>query len=172
MNERLFVKLLYYPEQEITIEDVKQFCLGSSENDRVEYKRWHDKFDVEKLVQRIVAMANTDGGLIFIGVVEEKDTGGRRDYAGGIEGIPLKEANSLKQSIEARCFNLTTPKWIPEILHISGLESEKSVLLIRIDPDKIERPLLFNEKNKLIGPFYSQRNRVSPTFLGRNVKNS
>lgn len=161
MNDTLFFKLLYSPEQEISIKDVKQFCLGSSENDRLEYKRWDDKLKVEKVIKEIIAMANTDGGLIIIGVQEEKDTGGRRDYAGNIEGIPLKEANSLKQSIEVKCINLTTPQWRPEILHISGLEGGKSVLLIRIDPDKVEGPLLFNENDKLVGPFIRKGTEIT-----------
>jgi len=138
----------------ITFQDVEEFCHNPAiqnssqpESNLVEYKGWISSINFEKFVEKIVketvSFANSDGGLIFIGIEEEKNSGGRRDYAGEVGTLPLKHAESLKQSIEDNCKNLIKPSFIPEIHIVPRPDTDKSVLLVRIDPDKISRPLLF-----------------------------
>lgn len=150
-----FAKLLYAPARDITFRDVEEFCRNPAvpdssqpESNLVEYKGWSPGAALEslaeKLVKEIVAFANTEGGLILVGVQEEKDSlaGGRRDYPGIIGTLPLEQADSLKQSLEERCRNSTEPSFVPEILVFPRQEGRGAVLLIRVDPDKAERPLL------------------------------
>jgi hypothetical protein len=151
----LFKKLLYAPVTEIKFQDIKEFVgvfseSGLPEREEVEYKGWRSdnasnlgSFS-EKVVKEIVATANTNGGLIFIGIEEEKDKpeGGRRDYPGTIGTLPVSEANRLTLSIEGKCSSKIRPYWIPEILMVKAPEGDKGVLIIRVDPDKVERPLL------------------------------
>lgn len=149
-----FAKLLYAPAGDITFRDVEEFCRNPAVSDSsqpestlVEYKGWGPRATpenvAEKLVKEIVAFANTDGGLIFLGVQEEKDSlaGGRRDYPGIIGTLSLKQADSLKQSLEERCRSSIEPSFVPEILVLPCQEEERAVLLIRVDPGKAERPL-------------------------------
>jgi len=73
----LFKKLLYAHDLEIKFQDIVGFVgafseNGLSEREEIEYKGWRSdnasnlgSFS-EKVVKEIVAMANTNGGLIFI----------------------------------------------------------------------------------------------------------
>jgi len=80
----------------------------------------------------------------FNGIEEEKDKpeGGRRDYPGIVGTLPVSEANRLKQSIEDKCSSTIKPRWFPEMLMVKAPEGDKGVFVIRVDPDKVERPLL------------------------------
>lgn len=173
---QLFAKLLYAPLDTINFQIIEEFCHNPAiqnssqpESNLVEYKGWTSsvifKSFTEKIVKEIVSFANTDGGLIFIGVGEEKDIGGRRDYAGEVGTLPLEQADSLKQSIEASCQNLINPSFVPEIHIIPHPGTDKSVLLIRIDLDKIPRPLLFKIGEGKWMPFIRVgTNQVVPTW--------
>lgn len=56
------------PVDDLSFKDIKDFCAqGVPEGERVEYK---EQFN-EKIGQTIAAMANTDGGVILVGVGED-----------------------------------------------------------------------------------------------------
>ena len=78
--------LFTIPINEINIKDIYDFCrFGVSESTIVEYKESLTDSVKEKIVKTIVSMANTDGGLILIGVKEGK--GGGVNTVSGITEI-------------------------------------------------------------------------------------
>lgn len=174
----LFKKLLYASALEINFQDIWEFVGAFSESglpecEEIEYKGWRPDnasnlggFS-EKVVKEIVAMANTNGGLIFIGIEEEKDKleGGRRDYPGTVGTLPVSEANRLKQSIEDKCSSTIKPSWFPEMLMVKASEVDKGVLIIRADLDKVERPLLYQvSENKWLPFIRSGRQITLPSW--------
>lgn len=153
MNRSLFT----LPLSEITIEDIEAFCNQRlPEGERIEYK---SKLNNDKVVQTIAAMANTDGGVVLIGVQEEKDAGGQRSYPGAISGIDARNDPGL--SITNRCYTNLQPAWVPEIKEIPLREdATKAVILVRIDENRIPAsPILYRDKGVYIR--FGEENRIA-----------
>lgn len=118
--------LFLLPLSEITLEDIKDFCENKlPESTRIDYKKDLNK-DEDKILRTITAMANTDGGIIIIGIEEEKEKGGRRSFPGNITGIDTKNP---KRVITSWCHAFLQPVYCPEILEIPLNESDRVVVL-------------------------------------------
>src|SRR5258706_775234 len=132
MNDvELSTKLNNAPIESIEIDDIIGFCaLKREENIDLDYKsNWPS--DLEKV---ICSFANTQGGIILIGVDEEEKTRKPKLPINGIEGE--------KSSIYQRVMNIASdgiyPPISPEvrICELSNQEN-KFVVLIRILPSRL-----------------------------------
>jgi|GEM_PF-5000715 len=131
--------LFTIPINEINIKDIYDFCrFGVSESTIVEYKESLTDSVKEKIVKTIVSMANTDGGLILIGVKEGK--------GGGVNTVSGITDNDSKQIIVNLCSSHLQPAYCPEI-QIIPMENGKVVLFIRINMDLVYSiPIFYREK--------------------------
>lgn len=138
--------LLY--KREISWEDVRRFLeLREPEREWLDYKRELSN----TVVKAIAAMANTNGGLILIGVDEESERP-RRIVPGRIVGVGPDD----RMSLEHKCRDLLDPPYIPEIWPVEippealgeGRETSgpRCLLVVRVDPERVPlRPVIFRE---------------------------
>lgn len=139
--------LLY--RREISWEAVEQFLsLREEEREWLEYKREVS----DEAVKAIAAMANTNGGLILIGVEESREGRGSTGRPGQVVGVPPE----ARMRLEHQCRDLLDPPFIPEIRMVEvpagalgeGHEPEpgspRYLLVVRVDPERApSRPVIF-----------------------------
>ncbi|MEA2003588.1 MAG: ATP-binding protein [archaeon] len=120
----IFVK----PRDKIEFEDVKAFCDEQiEENRRVEYKKaFSSKDEKKQIAKEISSFANTDGGIILVGVGEED-----RKPKLPIEGIDYTEG--LNEKVTSIALKNIYPPVFPEIKVCKfGDTFEKAVVVIRV----------------------------------------
>lgn len=116
---------------QLNINELLSFCSqGISEGLRIEYKKQFP--DNLKLVETICAFANTQGGIILIGI--EADT--TKNIPKKVEGVELKEG--LEEKIVNLCLSHISPSITPEVKVVDFksnqkiTNSDRAVLFIRI----------------------------------------
>lgn len=116
---------------QLDINAILSFCnQGFSEGLRIEYKKEFP--DNLKLAETICAFANTQGGLILIGV--EADT--KSNKPKNVQGVELKEG--LEEKIVNLCLSHISPSITPEVKVVDFksdpkiTESDRAVLFIRV----------------------------------------
>jgi hypothetical protein len=107
--------------------DLRQFVLGSTEGDTVEFKRdiWGPNDDQKReMLRDITAFANHSGGEIYVGV--EEDANGTAVALPGIAGAGHSERvlNSCRSNIDRNIQGLSA--------HPVSLSNGNSVLILRI----------------------------------------
>jgi len=126
--------------REVTPEYLKQFLESKpEEREWLDYKREVN----QKVVETIAAMANTDGGgVILVGVEEEKTVGGKNtEKPGDIVGVQEDDYMRLIHMCRDR---LDPARYLPDIrkVWVDG----RLVLVIRIDPEGVPvRPVIVRE---------------------------
>jgi hypothetical protein len=114
-----------------------------SENDLergcIEYKRQLDNGG-RKALEAITALANTFGGVVLIGVDEDKQ---------GVDRLTGVDASS-RDKLVSYCWNQLTPPFSPEIVPISLGSDDLYILVVIIDTDYIRRPVMINQGNKVL----------------------
>lgn len=118
--------------QSLAESDVREFlALRVPEGLRLEYK---EKVSDDSLVQAIAAMANTSGGVILVGVAEDRRT-----------KLPLPEPPGVtladRESLASKAFDRLEPTLDLEIEAVE-LSNGRYVLVIRIDDRAIEKPVV------------------------------
>lgn len=126
---------------EITREDIENLIKeGYTEDLHLEYKRelskdtWQNnqkgiaKKSKEKLAEEVIAFANTDGGILIVGIEESSDNPPRAE---SIYSIP--NVTDLADRIRRSIYDLVDPK-IPN-LKTKGvpIDGEKGVLIIKVE---------------------------------------
>jgi predicted HTH transcriptional regulator len=117
---------------DVTLERVKELVgQDQPESLTLEYK---EKY-TPGLVKSVAAMANTYGGLILVGVTDHPGPG---RLAGVPEAAVVQVVNACHERLE--------PPWQPEIIPVPMMEDSagRYVLVIRIDPARVPRPLLLD----------------------------
>ncbi|WP_019066181.1 AlbA family DNA-binding domain-containing protein [Streptomyces hokutonensis] len=124
--------LFQVPSTEVTLPLVEDFInLKIRESLTVEYKRAGDK-----PIEAVAALANTYGGLLFVGVAE-----GDKGVPSEITGVPLGEKERLVNQM-GTSFD---PPWSPEVIEVPCNEQgDKVVLVVRIDRATVPRPIVLN----------------------------
>jgi hypothetical protein len=123
--------LLSAPVSGVTLEMVEDFvALRIPENLRVEYKREGDK-----PAEAAAALANTYGGVVLVGVSE-----GDRGIPQDIVGVSRKE----KEKLVNRMGTTYDPPWSPEVIEVPLRDNDKVVLVLRIDPDRVPKPIVMD----------------------------
>ncbi|MGW5583787.1 AlbA family DNA-binding domain-containing protein [Streptomyces sp. NPDC003857] len=124
--------LFQVPPTEVTLALVQDFIdLKIREGLTVEYKRAGDK-----PIEAVAALANTYGGLVFVGVAE-----GDKGVPSAITGVPIGEKEKLVNQM-GTSFD---PPWSPEVIEVPCNEQDsKFVLVVRIDRASVPRPIVLN----------------------------
>src|SRR6266446_1165280 len=110
MSTNLFTR----PLDQITIDDVNAFLdLNLEEGIRLDYKEAEKNMagPPSSMIETIVAFANTQGGILILGVKADKVT--NRPIAR--EGLTFLKKTSLEEAITSRCYNAIIPPISPEI---------------------------------------------------------
>jgi hypothetical protein len=108
------------------------------ERGRLEYKR--ELGNGRGALEAITALANTFGGVILIGVDEDKQGLDR------ITGVKAAERNRLV----SMCWSQLTPPFDPEIIPIKLDHDDLYILAVVIDTGYIRRPVMLNQGNKVL----------------------
>lgn len=117
------MRILTSPINELAWQDVLDYCaLALPEGIIRDYKQ-DIPSDLEKTV---AAMANTSGGVILVGVAEDRKT----TKPAELLGIPL--VPGLHERILNICISNTTPILTPEIAVIASPAGDKAAIVIRV----------------------------------------
>lgn len=102
------ISLFTLEKSKVNFQEVKNFCDQQiSEGLRLEYKR--DFPRNEDLAKSVCAFANTDGGIILIGVEATKEN----NVPSNIPGISLEKG--LEEKVSSICLSHILPRVMPEI---------------------------------------------------------
>ena len=111
-------------KDKITFEVVKAFCSEWQEGVRVEYKQEIHK-DIPKTVS---SFANTQGGLLIIGV-KENEPDNNEPYT--IKGIP--NTGSFEERIVQSAITGINPPVMPEVIIVEVSNTENVIVVVRVD---------------------------------------
>jgi hypothetical protein len=110
---------------------------------RLEYKRQLD--DGGKVLRAICSMANTFGGLILVGVDEDRSGPASQGFgAPGPDGLVGVDPSD-KSRLALFCSNRLVPPFDPEISTVD-LGNGKVIIVIQVDPELTPRPLMFDDR--------------------------
>ncbi len=115
----------------ITTAQVRQFLTNLvdeqllAENLTVELKAKRDKYNV---AEAVCALANTEGGLVLVGVDE-------RDVP-AMAGVPPAERDAIVRQLTATL----EPAYLPEITTVTSDDSSRAVIVLRVNPDDAPSP--------------------------------
>ena len=114
------------PASGIEFDDIEAFCQEWGEGVRVEYKR---EITRESLPKIISAFANTQGGILIIGVEADKK---RNKVISQIQGIPHK--NGIEEQIVQIAITRIHPAVTPEVIirEVPG-ETDRVVVVVRVE---------------------------------------
>jgi Putative DNA-binding domain len=107
------------------------------ERARIEYKR--ELGNGNKVMEAIAALANTFGGVVLIGIDEDKQGADR------LTGVDSSDRDRLARM----CWDKLVPPYNPEIIPVKLDPGEKYVLVVIIDPDYARRPVMVTQGNKI-----------------------
>ena len=127
------------PASEVTYEVVRQFVLDAeAQNAFTESVTFEakEKKSGTNVAEAVAALANTDGGIVLVGVKDKDATGEDR-----IVGVPKGEHDSLASSLHH-----VIPQAMPEIIPVAMPGGEKLVLVLRIDADAVLHPVMVGGK--------------------------
>jgi hypothetical protein len=136
--------LFLLPSDKINWNDIQAFLDQYLEESSVlDYTELRTEKDFEGILKIIVAMANTDGGIILVGVSKDSKETNR---PGSSVGIEPKYLDPLKN----KCRSLLQPAFVPEMVQIAIPNDEKIILLIRINPERHPRPVILKDIGILV----------------------
>jgi hypothetical protein len=130
--------ILTEPAGTLTSEALASFLAEQiPESVNLEYKAEYSP----RVLQSIAAMANTNGGVILLGVDEARGLPAPKP-----RGVPLSELSALVD----RCWSLFDPPFRPEVVPVRlDDDAERYVLLVRVDRTRVERPVLLEGRVKI-----------------------
>ena len=127
------------PINEITWDNVQEFCNEKiPENSALDYK----KDFPSNLEKTIAAFANSLGGIIIIGVAEDKENKPTLP----LEGITFEKG--LEERVMNKILTNITPPIFPEIKVCPNKDSAKAYIVIRI-PQSNQTPHAINKNTKV-----------------------
>jgi hypothetical protein len=123
-SQRGQMRLITAPIASLTWQDMLDFCaLNLPEGATVDYKR-----DIPSELERTVAaMANTSGGLILVGIDEE-----RTSTKPVLPPFGLPTARGVPERITNLCISNITPPLVPEIALLRDSAGTSSVAVLRV----------------------------------------
>ncbi|WP_407842114.1 helix-turn-helix domain-containing protein (plasmid) [Streptomyces sp. DSM 116496] len=125
-------QLFTAPAFAIDAEMVRSFLeLRLAESFTIDYKR-----NTDSVADTVAAMANTYGGIVLIGVDNDpKD----QNLPGPLSGVKPSDKDRL---VNKMVTVFDPPGWCPDVIPVTI--DEKTLLVVRIDPDTVPRPLLYS----------------------------
>src|SRR5260370_32056158 len=139
MKNSMSVSLFTTPLGTITADDVQAFLdIDLEEGTRLDYKEAEKNSNgpPSKMIDVIVAFANTQGGLLVLGVEADK----RTNRPIKREGLTLLRRGSLEEAITSRCYSAIIPPLSPEIgvcpfkSDVSLAAEDRAFVVIRVQP--------------------------------------
>ncbi|MFB7781912.1 helix-turn-helix domain-containing protein [Streptomyces vinaceus] len=130
-------QLFTAPTSAIDAGMVRSFLdLRLEESFTIDYKR-----NIDSVAETVAAMANTYGGIVLIGVDSDpKDQ--------NLPGLPCGVKPSDKDKLVNKMVTVFDPPgWCPDVIPVT-IEA-KTLLVVRIDPDTVPRPLLHSGAAKV-----------------------
>src|SRR5271167_6080 len=133
------ITLFTAPLGTITVDDVHAFLdLELEESTRLDYKEAEKNNDgpPSSMINVIVAFANSQGGLLVLGVEADK----RTNRPIKREGLTFLKRGSLEEAITSRCYSSIIPPLAPEIgvypfkSPTSLGELDRAFVVIRVQP--------------------------------------
>jgi Putative DNA-binding domain len=124
----------------LTWQDVLDFCsVGLPEGTTIDYKR-----DIPSELERtIAAMANTSGGVVLIGVDEDRST--TKPVA---PPLGLSLTRGLPEKVTNVCIANITPPLVPEIAVIPDTSGQQVVVVVRV-PQSHQAPHAISRNTKV-----------------------
>ncbi len=124
----------------LTWQDVLDFCaLGLPEGATIDYKR-----EIPSELERTVsAMANTSGGLVLVGVDEDRNS---TKPISPPAGIPMERG--LSERITNLCITNITPPFVPEIAVVEESSAKRAVVVVRV-PQSHQAPHAIAKNTKV-----------------------
>ena len=118
--------LLYAAESDVTIQRVRDLVKQvGPEAPTVEYKAQM----TDTIAKGVAALANTYGGLLLVGVTDDRQVRGVRE--------------KTIEAVAEHCLAKIEPPWVPPIVPVPlGQGSDLYVLVLRVVPGQHPRPLL------------------------------
>ncbi len=108
------------------------------ERGRIEYKR--ELGNGNKVLEAIAALANTFGGVVLVGVDEDKQ---------GLERLTGVD-DAERDRLARMCWDKLVPPFSPDMVPIRLGEGGKLVLAVIVDPDYARRPVMLTQGNKIL----------------------
>jgi len=93
-----------------------------------------------KTLEAITALANTFGGVVLVGVDEDKQ---------GLDRL-IGVLASDRARLVSLCWSQLTPPFSPEIIPISLGDDDLYVLVVVVNTGYIRRPIMLNQGNKIL----------------------
>lgn len=132
-------RLYSVPAAEIDYELVRQFVLDAeaanlfAESMTFEAK---EKRSAANVVEAVASLSNTDGGLVLVGVKDRDAVGDAR-----IVGVPRSEYDALVNQLHG-----LIPNAMPEVIPIAKPDTDRLVLVVRVDADAVLHPVMVSGK--------------------------
>ncbi|MFI0451798.1 helix-turn-helix domain-containing protein [Actinomadura sp. 6N118] len=124
------------PVDQITYDMVRDFVLDAEQADllteslTLELKRERSGHNVVKAVQ---ALSNADGGIVLVGVSEEHSGEDR------FVGVSKREPDALVTQMRS-----LMPTALPEVIPVRIPNTEKLIVVLRVDADAVPHPVVVN----------------------------
>lgn len=100
------------------------------------------KNDGDNVIGAVAAMSNTDGGLVFVGIDEKAPD--------PFVGITAGQVDSIVQRLRA-----LLPSAMPEVVPVALGNTDSAVLVLRVDADQVDHPVVFNGRVMVRVPGHS-----------------
>src|SRR5215469_13881766 len=123
------------PSDGIDFDLVRQFVLDAeeanlfSESLTFEAKERRDRNNV---VEAVAALSNTDGGIVLVGVKDKDASGVTR-----IVGVPRAEHDRIVRQLHD-----LIPTAMPEVVPIRIPETDRLIIVLRVDADAVAHPVM------------------------------
>lgn len=121
------------PVDEIDAEGVRRFVNNAisrriqAESSMLEFKSKPNKSNV---AEAVAALSNTHGGIVLVGIDEASED--------PVVGIPASDVDRIVTQLRA-----LLPYALPEVIPVAVMsKSETVVLVLRVDPDRIDTPVV------------------------------
>jgi hypothetical protein len=119
---------MLFPERPITHEHIRQFCAKFTEGIRVEYKSTFDQNVRNKLPKILSSFANSQGGVLVIGVATNGDV-----PQPPFDGFPEVPRDELPLTIENICLRNLDPPVFPKSTVVQSEVAGKIFLVIEVE---------------------------------------
>lgn len=121
--------LILKPRDQLTAEDIRNFCHRFDEGIRVEYKSEFNQDVRDDLPKAVSSFANSYGGLLLVGVRTQQ---GR--VIEPIEGFEKPSREELPLTVENICHQHIYPMLTPRVTEVASDVPGKVFLLIEVEP--------------------------------------
>ena len=121
--------LILKPRDQLTAEDIRNFCHRFDEGIRVEYKSEFNQDVRDDLPKAVSSFANSYGGLLLVGVRTQQ---GR--VIEPIEGFEKPSREELPLTVENICHQNIYPMLTPRVTEVASDVAGKVFLVVEVEP--------------------------------------